>query len=32
MNQGDYEVKFDNQRYSREVLAGALGKFYHSIQ
>ena len=26
-NQGDYEVQFKNQRYSREVLAGALANF-----
>jgi hypothetical protein len=26
-NQGDYEVQFNNQRYSREVLAGALANF-----
>jgi Outer membrane protein beta-barrel family/CarboxypepD_reg-like domain/TonB-dependent Receptor Plug Domain len=26
-SQGDYEVQFNNQRYSREVLAGALANF-----
>ena len=26
-DQGDHEVKFNNQRYSREVLAGALANF-----